>query len=189
MSEPAQLRVADAAGDDFVEGLLVNRGEEAGHVELECPRRPLSVGADAPQELYQPVVGCQHALAVAAGERVVNERRLEHRLQARYQHVMHDAVAEIRGEYLARLRPVGDKANRAAGPVRVVPQLLLQRQQTGLSVHLEAKLVEGVALVTAADAVLPPQILEGEEVRVRSSESAGGEPVRPPRHAEAGPSS
>ena len=83
----------------------------------------------------------------------MDEARLEDALLARHQHVVHDTVAEVGGEHLARLRAVGDEADRPPRPVGVLPQLALQRQQLGLGVDLEGQGVERVALVAAAGAV------------------------------------
>ncbi len=60
-----------------------------------------------------------------------------------------------------------------------------KRQQLGLGVQFEAKLIEGVAFVTAAVPVLPPQIFVGEEIGgYDHQKSAGGEPITALRPAE-----
>ena len=44
-------------------------------------------------------------------------------------------------------------------------QLLLERKQVGLGIHLEGQGVQGVPLLAAAAPVLPPERAEGIEVR------------------------
>ena len=78
---------------------------------------------------------------------------------------MHDPVAEVRGEDLARLGAGGDEEDRSSWPVAVAAKLLLEREQAGLGVHLEGERIKGVPLVAAAVAVVPPQRAERVEIR------------------------
>ena len=70
--------------------------------------------------------------------------------------MVHDPVAEVGREDLARLGTVGHEADRATGLVGVVTQLTLEGEQLGFGVVLEVELVDRVALVPAAGTVLPP---------------------------------
>ena len=121
--EPQQLRVADRTRNDGVEHRLVDRREEAGDVELERPRGAATIGGDSPHERHQPIARRQHALPLPAGVRIVDEPRLEDRLEARDQHMVHDPVAEVGGEHLPRLRSISHEANGPPRQVGVCPQL------------------------------------------------------------------
>ncbi len=96
---------------------------------------------------------------------VMDEDRLEDPFLMRNEEVMHDPIAKVRGKDFPRLWPVGDEANGAARRVCVRPELLLQRQQVRLGVHLEGQGVCGIALVAAALAIVPPQRVERIQVR------------------------
>ena len=72
------------------------------------------------------------------------------------QQMVHDPVAEIRREHLARLRPVGDEAHRAPRAVAAIAKLGLQCEQVGLGIQLEGERVGAVALVAPAAPVVAP---------------------------------
>ena len=60
--------------DDPIERRLVDRGEEARHVQRERPGRALAIGGDPAQKFHQPVAGGQRALVAAAGVGVMAPR-------------------------------------------------------------------------------------------------------------------
>lgn len=95
----------------------------------------------------------------------MNEQPFEHALLPRHQHMVHDPVAEVGGEDLARLGTARDETDGAARAVGVLAQLLLKHEQLGLGVHFERQGTLGVPLVAAAVTILPPQRAEGVEVR------------------------
>jgi predicted RNase H-like HicB family nuclease len=156
--------MADPPGDQRVERVLVDRGEEARDVQVERPRGPPAVRRRAAEKRHQPVARSERALAAAAGERVVDEDALEERLLVRDEEVVDDAVAEIGGEDLARLRARGDEADGRPRAVGVGAQLLLEAEQVRLRVRLEGERGQRAALAPAAGAVLPPERLERKEV-------------------------
>jgi len=80
----------------------------------------------------------------------VNEDALPIPLQVARQHVMDHPVAEVRGEDLAQLGALGNKADRGAGSIAAVGERRAQRQQVRLLLRLEVQGVDGVALVAPA---------------------------------------
>jgi len=95
----------------------------------------------------------------------VNEDRLEDALLMRDQQVVDDAVPKVRCEDLARLRAFGQEADRRSRPVAAAAKLGLQCEQVALEGELEVESAPGVPLVAPADAVMPPELGEGKEIR------------------------
>lgn len=103
----------------------------------------------------------------------MDETRLEGALLMMHQQMVHNAVAKVGGEHLARLRAVGDEADRLPRPIAVIAQLGRQAQQVGLGIEFEGLLVERVALAAPALAIVTPECRERIEV-------AAGDACPPP---------
>ncbi len=125
----------------------------------------MAVRRRLPQELHGTRTRREGPLAPPARVRVVDEARLEDALLVRDQEVMDDAVAEVCGEDLPRLRALRQEADRPSRPVAAAAKLGLECEQVAFETDLEREGTARVPLVPAADAVVPPQLREGEEVR------------------------
>jgi hypothetical protein len=81
--------------------------------------------------------------------------------------MVHDAITEIGGENLARLRAVGDETDRTPWCVGLTAQLFLQRKQICLRVRFKGQGIYCIALIAAALAIMPPQSTERIKIAPR----------------------
>ena len=172
LGQPACIRVGDMRGQQAPQDRLVDAHEIIADVELQIPSRPLPVGGHLADQPLQPRDRRMGALTLAAGVGIVDEHPLPIPLQMVHQHMVDHPVAEVGGEDLPELRPLGHKADRRGWPVGAGLKRLAQRQEVQLLLHLEAQGIDGVALVAAAPhpALRPaPRHPTGWEARERVS--------------------
>ena len=158
-------RLADARGDLPAQHVLVDGDEEVGQVALEIERWPCPVLRDA-TDLRLEAFGRVHRAAPGdAGAGVLDERSVKARRDFVVQQVVHDPITEIGRPHLACFRARDDKADRAAGLIRAVLQLVVQFDQVALQVLLKHQGAGGIAFAAAAVEICDGQLLE-REVRI-----------------------
>lgn len=106
--------------------------KEAPDIELQGKTGLRAVVRDAPHKLLQPMHRAVRPLALPAGIGVMEKDRLPHPLQHLDQHVMDDAVAEIRREDFPKLRLFNHETDRTRGMVGPPFQLLAQLHEVVL---------------------------------------------------------
>ena len=159
VAEPEHVGIDDDAPDARQEQLVVDGGEELLHVA----REHVAVTAGELLAAVQRGVG---ALADAVGVAVVDEAALEDGFDHVAQGVVHHAVAEGRCADEAALGFVDEEAGVAAGPVAVLDQLRLDRQQVLAGVLLEGGGRPVAALAFARLAPGQQQVLPVVDLRI-----------------------
>nr|WP_119289584.1 hypothetical protein [Azohydromonas sediminis] len=175
--QPARVVVAQLRVEHREQALLVDAHEVVADVQVQREGLARAVGGGLPHELLQPRHRLVHALAGAAGVRIVDEHRLPGALEVADQHVVDDAIAEVGREHLAQLRARDEETDRTGGLVRARDEFVAQRQQLQFLPRLEAQRVGGAALVAPARQVLPGEVLEREQGHGVSSSGANGNGV------------
>ncbi len=138
--------LGDLGEQQLAQNLLVDRDEEVREVALQVKRGPRPVLCDASDLRLEALRRVERAATSNACTRVCNERPLETRRNVVVQQVMDYPIAEVCGPYFAGLRTRDHEADRAAGRIAAVGQLVVQAPEIALQIRLESQRAGAVAL-------------------------------------------
>ena len=118
---------------------LIDGDEKVCEIGFQIERAARPVLRCAPNLRFETLRRVERAATLDAGAAIRDERRLDARRDVVVEQVVHDAIAEVGGPYLARFRARDDETDRAAGRIAAAAQLVVQLDQVALAIDFEGE--------------------------------------------------